>query len=253
MGFSDLSTEPNSAPELGRILFERRGKPLVPLLGTLFSAFLVVVTVSAKQPWAMVVVFAVDLFFIVQLVISLTSSFRCHESGVQSRSLFGTRTLKYSDVESFTFEATDIYKWNTRIGSRLKIRFVPTRQSGLSPIGYVSLVRSEDVDLDALRDRIAGVIAKRMAAELAERKSVQWSAYLRLTSMGIEYQPGGVFGRRSPVLLHFEDYGGHVIKEGLFRLFAKDQTEEVAVESVALPNFFPGYLLFLSLVSGKGL
>lgn len=180
----------------------------------------------------------------------LVALFRCQEWGVYQRGLFGSRQLLYKQVASFAYSATRHYHNGVYTGTHLSMRFTPFPGAG-APISYTETVRGGDQDLDSLREFVSNVIANQMHQRLANGETVPWTANLSFTPQGITYRPAGFLGRKEPVFLPYEKYGGYNLDQGVFYLFAKDAPKAVLSESVSEANFFPGFHLLLLLLHAE--
>jgi hypothetical protein len=223
-----------AAEGLGRLLFERRQSKVGGLLLMILSIPLCLVGVGVllfKYGKAM-----------------MGGYFRCHERGVSQRDWRGEKRLLYTDVASFTYGATRMYVNGAYVGTTLSMKFLTEEPDELPPITYSTTVKNADDDLDALRDRIAAVVAQRLLTQYAETGVFQWGPALTVTRTGIRYRKGGFFGKKDPEVLLFENYGTVGIAEGSFQLYAKDNKKPLFSCSISQPNFFPGLFAFLQLV-----
>jgi hypothetical protein len=177
----------------------------------------------------------------------LFSSFRCHERGVVKKNLLGEKTLRYTDVGSFTYGATRHYHNGAYTGTHLNLSFKPAEGVQASAISYFTTVQGQDDDLDELRDFISRAIASRMLERLQNNQPVVWTPNLEIHPSGIRYRPAGFFGKKEPIFLPFTQYGGHNLHEGHFHLFEQGKPKSVFNEPCSAENFFPGYFLLVML------
>ena len=258
-----------SGDQLGRILFER--KPgrlilalswLIPLTGLVAVVAIVLLAVFRGGPE----IFAVGLpvcflgFVFWIFVASNAVEFRAHEHGVRRKWLFRTQQLKYADVDVFTYSAVRKYIKGVYSGTNFTLTFVAQAPSGkaqasqparLQTLTYSKQLRNADAGLDHIRDHVSQLIAQRMAQQLAAGRAVIWTDGLRFLSEGLEYRAKGLFGRKPPVIIPYSQIHGCDIDTGMFHLWIYDQKKPVAKESIARPNFFPGYLLLSRLLAAR--
>lgn len=249
----DAAHQTHATTGLGRVLFERKGNFVQA--GFVVALLLVLGLVGAiavgkeLSPILSALVAVVGLGLCgLTLWSTAKSVFRCHERGVRQVGIFGDSTMHYDEVASFSYSATRQYVNGSYTGTTLALNFVPIAGSTAKRIQYSTSVKGSDDDLDALRDHIARVLAARMATRLAAGERVQWTDGLAFLETGIEYRPNGMLGRKDPVLLPFERYGGYNMDQGVFYLFEKEKQKAVVSEQVSAANFHPGYYLLLSLL-----
>jgi len=228
--------ETKAAPEgLGRLLFERRqskvGGVVLILLG---------IPLSLVGIGVLLILYGKGM---------LGGYFRCHERGVRLRDWRGEKCLLYTDVAVFSYSGTRMYVNGAYVGTTLKMKFQTDDPKTRPPITYSTTVMNADADLDALRDRIAAVVAQRLLGQYAETGAFPWGKALAVTKTGIRYRKGGLFGKKKPKELPFEEYGMVDIDDGAFRLYAKDTKKPLYNCPVSQPNFFPGLFAFLQLVA----
>jgi hypothetical protein len=90
-----------------------------------------------------------------------------------------------------------------------------------------------------------------MANQLAGGQTVIWTDGLRFLPEGLQYSAKGFFGRKLPVMIPYSQIHGYDADAGTFHLWIYGKNKPVAKESVALPNFFPGYLLLARLLAAR--
>ena len=244
-----------STAGLGRILFERKtSKSAIVLLylgmGTALILGLVLLLQMKRDPTA-------GLFGAGLLVVALGcllgalalrySVFRCHERGVYQANVLGEKRLRYDQVATFTYSAVKHYHNGAYVGTHLSLKFEPVPGGDAKKIAYGAQVHSDDDDLDELRDFISRTLASRMFNVLKDGNPVAWTPNLTFSPEGIQYLPAGFFGRKPPVFMPFDQYGGHSLDQGVFYLFQHGQPKAVTSEQVSAANFFPGFYLLLML------
>ncbi|MEI6232823.1 MAG: hypothetical protein WCT04_07215 [Planctomycetota bacterium] len=244
---------------LGRVLFQRGANKGSFIVLGIFALVMIAIGVgiyfdnSSKNDFvAAVICAAIGLGFALLGLFFAFTKLRCHERGVVKRGLFGTKQLMYEHVKAFTCSATRQYYHGAYIGTHLKIRFDPISIAEFgSAISFGTSVQNADDELDRLRDFISKVIAVRMQRELAAGVKVVWTNNMSFLPDGIEYKPGGIFGRKDPVFMPYSDYGGSNFSAGEFCLFEKGNTNPVMKEATSIVNFFPGWFLLQTIMAPK--
>jgi hypothetical protein len=175
------------------------------------------------------------------------SRLRCHERGVWRGTLFGQRSLRYSDVGSFQYSAVRHYHNGAYVGTHVSLKFRPLTPGQGRPLHYSTTTKGDDEGLDNLRDHISRAIAGRMAEQFQSGQPVIWTSNLQIVPEGILYRPAGLFGRKEMQLLPFASYRGHDLKQGVFYLYGPGN-KQVATEQSSVDNFYPGFFLLLLLM-----
>jgi hypothetical protein len=263
------------ADGVGRLIFQRR--PARDIVWTLFVAGLVLGVLSVGLIIAAfrsppIVPFAVGcpLLAVAALLAGWQhhrAVIRCHQYGVVQSRMFGRRTLRYADIESFTCRVNRYFSHGIYNGSKLDLTFDPDPTSGARRIRHGFSLDHIDPEFEQLRDQVAAVIATRLAQRLATDGSAGWTANLRFLQQGLEYHPSGWEGspilpsgsvrRKTPILIPYDSIEGYQIYSGQggpmstwvdqkFVLWVKGQTKPVVTEDTSAPNFFPGYALLAS-------
>jgi hypothetical protein len=246
--------------ELGRILFERKpGRGLVALLWLLPVAAIVVVACTAYLAvlrgaggaWWVGLEISAPLALTWLLPLSQCVTFSVHEHGVRRKWLFRTQQLKYIDVDTFTYSAVRQYVKGVYSGTNFTLTFASLASGKLQKLTYARNLRNADAELDHLRDSISRMIADRMAAQFVPGRSVTWTEGLRFLPEGLEHRAAGFFGRKAPVVIPYEQISGYDLHQGMFWLWVHDRKKPVVKESMALPNFFPGYNFLPRVLAGR--
>ena len=89
-----------------------------------------------------------------------------------------------------------------------------------------------------------------MAEQMRETGSVTWTPNLAFSAEGMVYRPSGLLGRKDPVLLPYEQFGGYDFNQGTFRLWEKGNPKPVSTEQSSTKNFYPGFYLLLEMFYG---
>ncbi|MFL5356075.1 hypothetical protein [Archangium sp.] len=174
-------------------------------------------------------------------------SFRVHELGVVRRSIFGERTLRYSEITSFQFGATRHYHNGAYTGTALNMSF--TGGPGTKPISHNQTSRGNDSDLDALREQVADIVAAQLLQRLERGEEIQWGPSARFTRNGLMVRAPKLFGkgeeRRAPY-----DAGLHIsIQQGTLQLFINNEAKAVMSCPCAADNFYPGLTMLGVLIA----
>ena len=255
---AESSAEP-SGDRLGRILFERKpGKVtvaliwLLPVAGLVGLAVVAIVTLIARDPKMLAGMPFIGLVALLwALFLSQSVEFRVYEHGVRRRWLFRTQQLMYSQVDSFTYSAAKQYAKGVYTGTKFTLTFASMAGGTLKKLTYSRKLQNADSALDHLRDHISQLIADRMAAQFARGKTIVWTEGLRFFPEGLEYRAAGFFGRKPPVVIPYSQIHGYDTHQGMFWLWVYGRKKPVVRENMALPNFFPGYILLLRMLAAR--
>lgn len=238
---------------LGRVLFERKanaGTVVVLTLIAIGAVAVAAISALAGAEWYVpLIAVAVGGLCGLGAVGTIKSNFRCHEYGVFQAGFGGEKQMRYAEVGSFSYSATRHYTNGVYTGTQLVMNFTPLPGSTAKAIAYSTSVQAADEALEELRDHISKVIAGRMADELSEGREVAWTQNLTFRPDGLAYRPAGFLGRKEPVMLPWEQFGGFDIQKGVFYLWQKGNDKSVTQEQVSQANFFPGFYLLLSMMS----
>lgn len=247
----------------GRILFEwDRSVPwwvmlvLTAILGPIVAGGAVtgIRAVVGLQPAAEV---AAGLPFVVLTRVALgaiwvrrVNVFRCHVGGVSHRTSFGERRLRFADAGGFAF---DLRAWRVRghdRESRLAVTLDPV-SPGLGPrITFWTVVRNHEPDWERFRDHISRALASAMRVRLTAGDPVGWTAGLQFLPDGLEVQPtAGFFGKKEKWVLPYGEIAGTDMQQGVFYVFQKGRDKSVFETPVSAPNFFPGFVLLMTLLA----
>jgi hypothetical protein len=253
---------PADGSRLGRVLFERRPAPglklCVWLLPVLILAALVAGGVTAAvngRPEPAVVGAAIS--FVIGLVwlipFSQCVTFSCHERGVVRRWMWREQQLPFDDVETFTYSAVKQYVKGVYSGTNFTLAFTSKASGRPAKLSYTKTLRNADAALEQLRDLVSGLVARRMAALLSGGGRVEWTGHLTLTPEGLEYQPQRFLlpGRKPPRFFTWSQITGFDASNGAFHAWVAGRKKPVIKESVAMPNFFPGYLVFVQQMAAR--
>ncbi len=222
---------------LGRILFERRASRVIAWVVLLAGLPLCLVLIGF-----LLILIAMHLF---------RSRFRAHERGVLKRGLFKERSLRYTDVDTFTCSTTSMYVNGVYTGTSVVMKFVPEPGADVKPVKFSQNVRNADSDLDALRDHISAVVARKMLDRYKADGRLEWTPDVIFTQDGIRYRKGKLIGKGEWDELPFEQIAGATLNEGQFFLFAEGQEKHVLRMPSSTDNFFPGSMALSHLLAEK--
>jgi hypothetical protein len=90
-------------------------------------------------------------------------------------------------------------------------------------------------------DKIASLIADRMAAKMARGEPVAWVRTIRLLAEGLEIESS----RAMPERIAWNQIERVVVEQGVFHLWRRGVTRPTIKLPTHLPNFFPGYQVLL--------
>jgi len=165
------------------------------------------------------------------------------------------QAAKYADVDVFTYSAVRQYVKGVYSGTNFTLTFTSqapgNTRNRLYTLTYSKHLRNTDPGLDHVRDKVSQLIAQRMAQQLASGRAVIWTDGLRFLPEALEYSAKGIFGRKPPVMIPYSQIHGYDAESGTLYLWMYGQKKPVAKESVARPNFFPGYLLLARLLAAR--
>jgi hypothetical protein len=247
---------------LGRMLFERDRSwpPLVFALLIVFSlalagvAVLMVVApdfIPSRNP-LLIGVAGGGVAVIVGLMALgyRRNHFACHQRGVSRTTIWGTRRLRYEDVDWFTYSAVRQYVHGVFAGLTVELTFVPRADLRGGPIKFQISAHGADQALDALRDLVARVMARDLCTQLVAGKGVRWTAGYVLAPEGLVCPASGLFGR--PRLVPYAELQPPQMNDGFLFLFMRGQRKHFASIRTSSVNFFPG-LVVLNLGVARGL
>ncbi|PTL85308.1 hypothetical protein [Vitiosangium sp. GDMCC 1.1324] len=172
--------------------------------------------------------------------------FRVYELGVTRKSLFGTRTLRYSELTSFQFGATRNYYNGAYAGTTVNMRFTPG--PGAKAIRHNQTIQGNDSDLDMLRDQVADIVAGHLLERLKQGEEILWGPTARFTKDGLVVRASKLFGKGEERLAPYNAGLGFNIEQGTFHLFIGNETKAAMSVACAADNFYPGMKMLGALV-----
>ena len=257
----DAKPDPGGS-DLGRLMFEHRGGR-VPSYALLVGAILLAAVAigllrtdgASPSPlttivgWGMVLgATAVALAALHSLFVSV----RCHANGVVSVGPFGENRLLFRDVKTVTGRLVKSYINGVYTSTSAILTLEPFPESGASSVCLDHYGRQTDAELERLRDHVSAVIADRMARSLAEGRTVEWTAHLRIRPDGVEYRPAGLLMRGEWRFVPFKQLGGLRLQDGRLQLLLVGSDAPFVEQDASEPNFHPGFLLLGGLLTAGG-
>jgi hypothetical protein len=249
--------------QLGRILFERRPSRVMVALAWIIPGIMLLVGLAGVagaifgrrgNPGTVLfssaaVMLVLGIFWLLPL--SQCVTLRCHEHGLCRRWLWREQRLKYSQVETFAYNAVRQYVKGVYSGTSFTLSF--TLKPGLKPatLEYTRSLRNADDELEHLRDHVSRLIAARMAEAFARGEPVKWTQGLRLLKEGLEYRASGFLGRKPPVVLRYDQITGMAANAGVFHVWVAGQKKPAVKEKVSQPNFFAGQILLARIFASR--
>lgn len=218
--------EGDGSGALGRILFERRSSRV---------AAWVLAVLGIATVWL-----GIGLLLLLISVWLFRKTFRCHRHGVYQRGLAKEKRLLYRDVASFTYSATRQYVNGVYTGTRVSMKLVPEETNDSPTVSFSSWVRNLDRDLDDLRDRVSGVVGRKMLASIETGVEAKWTTDAVLGPEEIRFRKPRLVGKREWISLPYSQIAGSATQEGTFHLFAEGVEKPVMRLQVRAENFFPG-------------
>jgi len=168
-----------AAGQLGRILFQREQRPAAAFAGilALIAAGACYWSVASADPgttrtlWAIAGVLGVGTLGICAVLLWARVA-RRHENGLSLTTLTGRREILFADAERMKYSATRFYHNGAYAGTKLYLRVWPAAGK---PVVFAAGSTGTEVDLDALRDDLAGRIAAKLRTRLAHEPDVPWT------------------------------------------------------------------------------
>lgn len=161
---------------------------------------------------------------------------RIHKHGVSKRNLFGTRRVRYEELDSISFRKERQYGERGYVGTQYFFDF----GCGGKVFYFITTIKADRDDLEDVRDYVAQIIAQKLAAELEAEGAAPWTSRLRFVRSGVEYLRDKQWQR-----IPYAELGTCEIDGSLFYLRSKTCEFPLMQEYTIVPNFYPGYALLL--------
>jgi len=237
-----------AAGQLGRILFERSQRQQAAVAGVvgLIAAAAASWSFAAADPgkakilWGLVGLLGVCTLGICVVVLWARVA-RRHENGLSLSTLTGRREILFVDAERMKYSATRYYHKGVYAGTKLYLRVWAAEGK---PVTFAASAKGTEVDLDGLRDDLAGRIAAKLKARLAHEPDVPWTPGVRLSRQGIRLAKR--FG--AEVMIPYRQKPTFQLKRGYFSLSAPGIQGKMTT-ACAAENFYPGFILLKALAT----
>ena len=196
-------------------------------------------------------------------ILALANSYRkavlrVYEWGVFKTGMIRDREMRYDQMTTLIYsQERQFYRSEYTLfqgvytGTNVSIGFEAAPETGLRPINYATTLHRPDENLEQLRDRVARQIADLMEGFLNQGQPIHWTTKMTLRSDGLEYVPRKFAGRREPLLLPYQHIGHYTVAETGFGIWQDVTTDPIIEEPTSQKNFYPGLVLFKSLVDGR--
>jgi hypothetical protein len=191
---------------------------------------------------------------LVRLVPNLGASWHLHERGVRLVRRSGERVLLDKDVEELTVKVVRVFFHGVCTGEVHEATFQshgPANKVFIKQVRRPSTTSGADLDrpgeLAQACDKVAELIANRMAARLLRGEPIPWVKAMRIHPDGLDVESPAAMQGRIP-WGQIEIVG---IDEGMFQLWRRGDSQPALQVPTHLPNFFPGYRLILDRVKAN--
>jgi hypothetical protein len=185
---------------------------------------------------------------LVRLLPNLGASWHLHERGIRLVRRGGERVIQYRDVDELTLKVVRVYFHNVCTGEVHEATFrshSPASKVFIKQVRRPGTVSGADLDhrgdLQQACDRVADLVARRMAARLQQGEPVPWVKTTRIHPDGVEVESHGAI--QGPIPWGQIERVG--IENGIFQLWQRGDSRPALKVPTHLPNFLPGYLLVL--------
>lgn len=243
-----------TANSIGRLHCEIKTPVSHGVILALLTALLLGAGLLSLTPPADSVIAVITLIPAAILALLTASTFikrlQCCEHGVISRSLFGTKALRYDDIVSFSHKATRQYYNGIPTGTEVRLVLNPRPQRG-SQIKFTKHTFKGDPKLEELRDALAQHVADRLYRELPAGARVQWTPHAELSREGLHFHERKMFGQGAPITIPFDQPLQYRIDQGHCDLWVANSNLPSLRLDCAAANFFPGFILFGRLVNER--
>jgi hypothetical protein len=254
--------EPPHDGGLGRIIFERKPSRNAGIALSVFGVLLLMASAGLGIGYlgnpkavdaevlligALITLGLALLFFFITWYV-LRYRFRCQAFGVSLRTIFGEKSLRFPEVEVFTYSATRHFHNGVYTGTHLSMSFLPFKEAKKPKIVYSTQVKNVDSSLDEMRDQIAGILAGRLLAAVRAGQTVEWTPNLTLEPDGLRYRPAGLLGRKAAEFLPYSLISSQNMHQGTYQIYQRGKPKPIVTEASSARHFFPGYFAFLNLL-----
>ena len=240
--------EPEPTTGIGRLLYDRHTSVSSVFGNTIMATFVIACIYGLIIGWAPRLVPYYPLPAIVAFVSWILYSmhrvmvrYRFHERAVVRTSLFGSRTLAYTDVASMSWhQSAATLEGAVPLGTTVKAKLIP--DDGPSAFSIrLHRYRGDDYDLGAVRHAIAHVIADKMHAQLERGHDVQWTKDATFTREGLVVKKRHVLSYDQPI--------GMLFNQGWLIFFRESWRKPLAILDAGGMNFYPGLIVCRNLMT----
>ncbi len=170
---------------------------------------------------------------------------RFHANAVVRRTLFGSRTLAFAEVEGLAYRAVAVYTQGAYAGTsvRMVLRSAPPAKK----LVIKARAWGTPEDLERVRNGIATLIASRLAEEIEAGGEVEWAPSVWLSRDGLRFIAKRLVGSGEERRVDYRQEPAFDIQGEVFRLFLPPEKKPVLKIPCGRENFYPGFLLFQQL------
>ncbi len=173
------------------------------------------------------------------------SRFEARERGVEQRSLFGRRVLRYEEIERFSFSSVNYYHNGAYAGTSIVLKFQPGQGKAIRV--STSTSKGSDADLDRLRDQVSNIVAARWLQRVEGGAEMPWGG-ASIAREHLTFHAKKLFGKGELRTLPWSAPFRTTVANAKLALTVEDE-EAVAFELPAsAENFYPGALVLNELV-----
>lgn len=192
---------------------------------------------------------------LVRLLPNLGTSWHVHEHGLRLVRRSGERVLRYEDVDELTLKEVRVFFHDVCTGVVSAATFRTPRPAGklfLKQVRRPNSAAGAGLDrrgeLAQACDKVAEMIARRLAARLQRGESIAWVQGIRICPDGLEIDSSST----PPSQIPWSQLERVETEEGKFKLWRRGDDKPVLVVPVELPNFLPGFRLIVDRLPAGG-
>ncbi len=175
---------------------------------------------------------------------------RFHANAVIRRTLLGSRSLAFAEVEGIAYRAVATYAQGVYTGTSVRMALRPPPPA--KKLVIKAMVRGIPEDIEHVRDGVATLIAARLAEHLEAGEEIEWAPSVWLSRDGLRFALKRLLGGGGERRVDYRQEPAFDIKDDVFRLFLPPETKPVLKIACKRENFYPGFLLFQQLVWEAG-
>ncbi len=259
---------PNSHPQLGRLIFERRAGSGLKVLVAFCSILVILSTIGliAIFTLAMTSVGEVDsavkwqgavmmlcpisvlIFGVIMLMFiapRLKTVFRCYQFGVELARKNNVVALPFDQLVQFRYRATKVYINFVYASTNFGINLEGTNGGTPVSIRFSYQTRNDDPQLYSLPAIACHARSAQLASQVLAGHQVPWTQHTTLTPNGLFIQRGS----RSEVV-RYEELRTFNLVDGRLEVWANHSTKPILKLKADKEGFYPGYFALLDLRDG---